>query len=123
MARSKRKICYFNVDVNSELYLPRGCCFRLHCSYGYVNSICQLTYLTICFWFHKNHTSFVIIFHIVGFSIHASCNVERHIVALEADEAIFHALLKPLIRSSVASKITSGATTSSEDPEGDVLVV
>lgn len=44
-------------------------------------------------------------------------------MALEADEAIFHALLKPLIRSSVAPEVISGATTTSEDPEGDVLVV
>jgi hypothetical protein len=44
-------------------------------------------------------------------------------VALEADEAIFHAVLKPLIRSSVAPDVTSGATATSEDPLGDVLVV
>jgi hypothetical protein len=44
-------------------------------------------------------------------------------VALEADEALFHSVLKPLIRSSVAPEVTSGATASSEDPEGDVLVV
>ena len=44
-------------------------------------------------------------------------------MALEADEAIFDALLKPLIRSSVAREVTSGATSTSEDPEGDVVVV
>ena len=44
-------------------------------------------------------------------------------MALEADEAIFHAVLKPMIRSSVAPEVTSIATPSSEDPEGDVLVV
>jgi hypothetical protein len=44
-------------------------------------------------------------------------------VALEADEAIFHALLQPLIRSSVAPEVISVATASTEDPEGDVLVV
>jgi hypothetical protein len=44
-------------------------------------------------------------------------------VALEADEALFHAVLKPLIRSSVAPEVNCGATASSEDPEGDVLVV
>ena len=44
-------------------------------------------------------------------------------MALEADEAIFHAVLKPLIRSSVAPKVTSGATAICEDPEGDVFVV
>ena len=42
-------------------------------------------------------------------------------MALEADEAIFHVLLKSLIRSSVAPEVTSGATATSEDPEGDVL--
>ncbi len=44
-------------------------------------------------------------------------------MALEPDEALFHAVFKPLIRSSVAREVTSGATASSEDPEGDVLVV
>jgi hypothetical protein len=44
-------------------------------------------------------------------------------VALEDDGAIFHALLKSLIRLSVAPEVTSGATTTSEDPEGHVLVV
>ena len=44
-------------------------------------------------------------------------------MALEADEALFNAVLKPLIRTSVAPEVTSGATASSEDPEGDVLVV
>ena len=48
VARSKRKIYYFNADVNSEFYLPWGCCFRLHCCYGYVNSIFHITYLAIC---------------------------------------------------------------------------
>ena len=44
-------------------------------------------------------------------------------MALEADEAIFHAVLKPLIRLNVAPEVTSGATAISEDPEGNVLVV
>ena len=44
-------------------------------------------------------------------------------MALQANEAIFHAVLKPLIRLSVALEVTSGATANSEDPEGDVLVV
>jgi hypothetical protein len=44
-------------------------------------------------------------------------------VALETDETILYAVLKPLIRSSVAHEVTSGATASSEDSEGDVLVV
>ena len=44
-------------------------------------------------------------------------------MALEADEALFHAVFKPLIRSSVALEVASGATASSEDPKGDVLVV
>ena len=44
-------------------------------------------------------------------------------MALEGDKSIFDALLKPLIRSSVALEVTSGATPTSEDPEGDVVVV
>ncbi len=44
-------------------------------------------------------------------------------MALEADAALFNAVLKPLIRSSVAPDVTSGAMASSEDPEGDVLVI
>ena len=44
-------------------------------------------------------------------------------MALETNEALFNAVLKPLIRSSVAPDLTSGATTINEDPEGDVPVV
>ena len=44
-------------------------------------------------------------------------------MALEADEAIFHAVLKPLICSSVVPEVTFGATATSEDLDGDVLVV
>ena len=44
-------------------------------------------------------------------------------MALEANEAIFHALLKPLIHLSVVPEVTFGATATSEDPEGYVLVV
>jgi hypothetical protein len=48
VARSKREVYSFNADVNSEFYLPWGCCFRLHCCYGYVNSSFLITSLTVC---------------------------------------------------------------------------
>jgi hypothetical protein len=93
------------------------------CCYGYVNSVFHITSLSMCFYFQRNHTNRIVIFFVLGSSIHACRDVERHIVALEADEVLFYAVLKSLIRSSVASEVTCGATASSEDPKGDVLVV
>ena len=85
---------------------------------------CSISYLYV-FVVSSREIKLILLsfFLIVGSSIHASRNVECHIVALEVDEAIFHAVLKPLIRSSVAPEVTFGSTTSSEDPKGNVRVV
>ena len=44
----REKSTLLNADVNSEFYLPWRCCLRLHCCYGYVNSIFHITSLTNC---------------------------------------------------------------------------
>jgi len=49
--------------------------------------------------------------------------VNRHIAALEADKAIFEALIAPLIRSSPAIEVTSSDVVMSEDPESEHIVV
>ena len=58
----------------------------------------------------------------LGPSIHACRNVDRHIVALEADADIFKALLQPLIRASTVPQATSIEHVSVDDPEGEVPV-
>ena len=58
-----------------------------------------------------------------GVSIHACRNVNRHIAALEADKAIFEALIAPLIRSPSAIEEKSRDVVMSEDPDSEVIVV
>ncbi|KAG0575802.1 hypothetical protein KC19_5G032000 [Ceratodon purpureus] len=57
-----------------------------------------------------------------GPSIHACRNVDRHIVALEADADIFKALLQPLIRTSTVPQSTTTEHVIIDDPEGEVPV-
>ncbi len=49
--------------------------------------------------------------------------MNRHIAALEADKAIFEALVAPLIRSTPAIEVKSIDAVMSEDPESEIIVV
>jgi hypothetical protein len=49
--------------------------------------------------------------------------VNRHIVALEVDKAIFEALIAPLIRSASAMEVKSRDVVMSEDPDNEIIVV
>ncbi len=53
-----------------------------------------------------------------GASIHACRNVNRHIVALEEDKAIFDALIAPLVRAKATSSAPRPSTRKcSQDPD------
>jgi hypothetical protein len=58
-----------------------------------------------------------------GVFIHACRNVNRHIAALEADKAIFEALIAPLIRYASAIEVKSRDVVMSEDPDSEIIVV
>lgn len=59
-----------------------------------------------------------------GSSIHACRNVNRHIAAVEADAAIFKALLAPLVRTSTPSPIiVAELPTTVDGLEGEEVVV
>ena len=49
--------------------------------------------------------------------------MNRHIAALEADKAIFEALIAPLIRSTPDIEVKSRDVVMSEDPESEIIVV
>ena len=49
--------------------------------------------------------------------------MNRHIAALEADKAIFEALIAPLIRYASAIEVKSRDVVMSEDPDSEIIVV
>ena len=58
-----------------------------------------------------------------GASIHACRNVNRHIAALEPDNAIFEALLAPLIRTASAPLLQQESVTGLDDMDGEEVVI
>jgi hypothetical protein len=60
---------------------------------------------------------------ILGASIHAWKSVNRHIVTLEEDKAIFDALIAPLVRAKASSSaLGPSAPKRSQDPDNMEIV-